>query len=584
MEWHWYIIGVIIIAVVAFQFFVYRRTRKRLSEFKNVFPRNLENDWVVDNVDGCSQFVLRSKKSDSEKIAKLREEQKNQQGSKAALERTIEHMKEMELPFVDSLRQLSIVDHRIREIDDEISSLKNDSKYDRYFQSNPTFKTIIESINVYLKKNKGNAIDYHLIKDIVDRNCDALEDEIQAQLPMPLYAGLAGTMSGVIVGVGYLWLSGGLKELLSTDKTEQVANAFAKTGEQAVTSGADGIEAVLGGIALAMLASFIGIILTTFGSWRAKSVKVQVEIGKQKFLSWLQQELLPKLKTGVDAEIGRITDNIKESNASFAANTTKLNATLKDINQAISGMTGMLHSLENLNVVQFASANIQVYDKLKNCTDELGRFAQYITSLDDFIAKIDTLSTKMGEADDRVRAIEEMGRYFRDERSNLEAMKGVISSSIGEADADLKNAVTSFKESTSANYTEMATHNEQQRQALAKAIEEQQKQLESKLKEKITQLDYISDELKKLAPIKDSVSKFESATKEQNRRIEDLAASIRELANAKSSGGNGGTGKIHFPGWAKWSLIIVSAIVGITCLTYLVPKIIALVSDLLSLI
>ena len=584
MEWHWYIIGVIIIAVVAFQFFVYRRTRKRLSEFKNVFPRNFENDWVVDNVDGCSQFVLRSKKSDSEKIAKLREEQKNQQGSKAALERTIEHMKEMELPFVDSLRQLSIVDHRIREIDDEISSLKNDSKYDRYFQSNPTFKTIIESINVYLKKNKGNAIDYHLIKDIVDRNCDALEDEIQAQLPMPLYAGLAGTMSGVIVGVGYLWLSGGLKELLSTDKTEQVANALAKTSEQAVTSGADGIEAVLGGIALAMLASFIGILLTTFGSWRAKTVKVDVERGKQDFLSWLQQELLPKLKTGVDAEIGRITDNIKESNASFAANTTKLNATLKDINQAISGMTGMLHSLENLNVVQFASANIQVYEKLKNCTDELGRFAQYITSLDDFIAKIDMLSTKMGEADDRVRAIEEMGRYFRDERSNLEAMKGLISSSIGEADANLKNAVASFKDSATSNYTEMATHNEQQRQALEKAIDEQQKQLESKLKEKITQLDYISDELKKLAPIKDSVSKFESATREQNRRIEDLAASIRELANAKSSGGNGGTGKIHFPGWAKWSLIIVSAIVGITCLTYLVPKIIALVSDLLSLI
>ena len=584
MEWHWYIIGVIIIAVVAFQFFVYRRTRKRLSEFKNVFPRNFENDWVVDNVDGCSQFVLRSKKSDSEKIAKLREEQKNQQGSKAALERTIEHMKEMELPFVDSLRQLSIVDHRIREIDDEISSLKNDSKYDRYFQSNPTFKTIIESINVYLKKNKGNAIDYHLIKDIVDRNCDALEDEIQAQLPMPLYAGLAGTMSGVIVGVGYLWLSGGLKELLSTDKTEQVANALAKTSEQAVTSGADGIEAVLGGIALAMLASFIGILLTTFGSWRAKTVKVDVERGKQDFLSWLQQELLPKLKTGVDAEIGRITDNIKESNASFAANTTKLNATLKDINQAISGMTGMLHSLENLNVVQFASANIQVYEKLKNCTDELGRFAQYITSLDDFIAKIDMLSTKMGEADDRVRAIEEMGRYFRDERSNLEAMKGLISSSIGEADANLKNAVASFKDSATSNYTEMATHNEQQRQALEKAIDEQQKQLESKLKEKITQLDYISDELKKLAPIKDSVSKFESATREQNRRIEDLAASIRELANAKSSGGNGGTGKIHFPGWATWSLIIVSAIVGITCLTYLVPKIIALVSDLLSLI
>lgn len=584
MEWHWYIIGFIIIAVVAFQLYVYRRTRKRLSDFKNVFPGRFEDDWVVDNVDGCNQFLLKSKKSDFERIAKLRGERKNQQGSKAALEKTIELLKEEELPFVDSLRQLAIVDNRIKEIDEEISAITNDSKYDRYFQSNPTFKTIIESINVYLKKNKGNAIDYHLIKDIVDRNCDALEDEIQAQLPMPLYAGLAGTMSGVIVGVGYLWLSGGLKELLSNDKTEQLANTIAKTSEQAVTSGADGIEAVLGGIALAMLASFVGIVLTTFGSWRAKSVKVKVEQGKQDFLSWLQQELLPKLKTGVDAEIGRITDNIKESNASFAENTTKLNATLKDINQAISGMTGMLHSLKGLNVVQFASANIQVYEKLKNCTDELGRFAEYITSLDNFIAKVDLLSTKMGEADDRVHAIEEMGRYFREERSHLEAMKGVVSSSIGEVEANLKDSVVKFKESTANSYTEMATHNEQQRQALEKAIDVQQKQLESKLKEKITQLDFLSDELKKLAPIKDSISKFESATKDQNRRIEDLTASIRELANAKPNGGNGGNGKIHFPGWAKWSLIIVSSIVGITCLTYLVPKIIALVSDLLSLI
>lgn len=584
MEWHWYIIGIIIVAVVAFQLFVYRRTRKRLSNYKTLFPENIENDWVVDTVDGCNQFVLKTKKSDTEKIAKLREERKNRQSSKAALERSIEHMKEVDLPFVDSLRQLDIVNNRIKEIDEEITTLQNDSKYDRYFQSNPTFKTIIESINVYLKKNKGNAIDYHLIKDIVERNCDALEDEIQAQLPMPLYAGLAGTMSGVIVGVGYLWLSGGLKELLSTKNTGQLANAVVNTSEQAVTAGADGIEAVLGGIALAMLASFIGIILTTLGTWRAKSVKVEVERGKQEFLSWLQQELLPKFKTGVDAELGRITENIKESNASFAANTTKLNATLKDINQAISGMTGMLQTLKSLNVVQFASANIQVYEKLKNCSDELGRFAEYITSLDSFIAKIDLLSTKMGEADDRVHAIEEMGRYFREERSNLEAMKGLVSSSIGEADANLKNAVASFKDSASANYIEMATHNEQQRQALEKAIEEQQKQLESKLKEKITQLDYISDELKKLAPIKDSVSNFEKATKEQNRKIDELAASIRELAIAKSSGGNGGNGKVHFPGWAKWTLIIVSAIVGITCLTYLVPKIIALASDLLSLI
>ena len=580
---HWILIGIIIAVILVFQISVYLRTKRRLKDFKRVFDEDFEIDWAIVNAGGYNQIVLKATQDANQKLKSLVAEKKKKEKERSTLETTSRHVSDI-FSSEETASELASVNLEIAELSRKIDvAVKELAELNtKHFASNPALKIIIESINVYLEKNKGNSVDYHLMKDIVDRNCDAIEDEIQAQMPMPLYAGLAGTMSGVIVGVGYLWLSGGLKELLSTDKTEQVANAITKTSEQAVTSGADGIEAVLGGIALAMLASFIGIILTTLGSWRAKSVKVQVEQGKQDFLSWLQQELLPKLKTGVDAEIGRITDNIKESNASFAENTTKLNATLKDINQAISGMTGMLHSLENLNVVQFASANIQVYEKLKNCTDELGRFAHYITSLDDFIAKIDTLSTKMGEVDDRVRAIEEMGRYFRDERSNLEAMKGLISSSIGEADANLKNAVAGFKDSATANYTEMAIHNEQRRQEFERAIDEQQRQLESKLGEKVAQLDYISDELKKLAPIKDSISKFESATKEQNRRIEDLAASIRELANVKSGSGNVGSGKIHFPSWAKWSLIIVSAIVGITCLAYLVPKVIALVSVLLS--
>ena len=584
MEWHWFIIGFIIIAVVAFQIFVYLRTRRRLSVFKNVFPKNFEEDWVVDNVSGCNQFVLKSEKVNSEKIAKLREEKKNHQGSKAALEKTIEHMKEMELPFDDSTKQLAIVKKRIKDIDHEISTLKNGAEYNRYFHSKPTFKVIIESINVYLKKNKVNAIDYHLIKDIVDRNCDALEDEIQAQLPMPLYAGLAGTMSGVIVGVGYLWRRGGLDELLKVgEASSNTSGVAAYPNGSDISSGADGIEAVLGGIALAMVASFVGIVLTTIASWKAKSVKVQVEQGKQGFLSWLQQELLPKLKTGVDAEIAKITENIKESNASFAANTTKLNTTLNDINQAISGMSGMLQSLQRLNIVQIASANIQVYEKLKNCSDELGRFAQYISSLDSFIAKIDLLSTRMGNADDRVRAIEEMGQYFREERSNLEAMKGLISTSIGQADANLQDSVARFKDSASRSYQEMANHNEERRQAMDKAIDEQQRQLAAKLNEKTTQLDAVTDELKKLAPIKDSVAKVEKAPKEQNKKIDDLTDSIHELAKVKAEG-IGGNGNVRFPSWAKWMIIIGGGIVGITCLTYLVPKIIALVTELMSII
>ena len=565
---HWFIIGIIIAIILAFQISVYLRTKRRLEDFKCVFEEDFEKDWAIVNTGGYNQIVIKATQHTKKDLKVLIAEKSKKEKVRSSLETTSRHASDI-FSSEETASEMTSVNLEIAELNRKIETANKelDAQNKKHFSSNPTLKIIIESINVYLEKNKGNSVDYHLMKDIVDRNCDALEDEIQAQLPMPLYAGLAGTMSGVIVGVGYLWLNGGLKQLL-------------KVGDETngnVSTGAEGIEAVLGGIALAMVASFVGIVLTTLGSWKTKAAKVEVEQGKQVFLSWLQQELLPKLKTGVDAEIGKITDNIKESNASFAANTTKLNATLKDINQAISGMTGMFQTLKGLNVVQFASANIQVYEKLKNCSEELGKFAEYITSLDSFIAKIDLLSTRMGNADDRVRAIEEMGQYFKDERSNLEAMKGVISSSIGEADANLKDSVVKFKESTAKNYTELATHNEQQRQALEKAIETQQQDLQAKLKEKVTQLDYISDELKKLAPIKDSVANFEKATREQNRKIDDLTASIRELAKAKAEGGSGGSGRIYFTSWAKWLMIISGSIVGITCLAYLTLKVLSLI-------
>ncbi len=565
---HWVIIGIIIAVILVFQISVYLRTKRRLEDFKRVFDEDFEKDWAIVNTGGYNQIVLKATQDANQRLKSLIAEKKKKEKEQSTLETTSRHFSDI-FSSEETASELTRVNLEIVELNRKIDAANKelDAQNKKHFITNPALKVIIESINVYLEKNKGNSIDYHLMKDIVDRNCDALEDEIQAQLPMPLYAGLAGTMSGVIVGVGYLWLNGGLKQLLKV--SDDASNS--------VSTGAEGIEAVLGGIALAMVASFVGIVLTTIGSWKTKAAKVEVEQGKQGFLSWLQQELLPKLKTGVDAEIGKITDNIRESNASFAENTIKLNATLKDINQAIAGMTGMLQTLKGLNVVQFASANIQVYEKLKNCSDELGKFAEYITSLDAFIAKIDMLSTKMGNADDRVRAIEEMGQYFKDERSNLEAMKGVISSSIGEADANLKDSVVKFKESTAKSYTELATHNEQQRQALEKAIETQQQDLQAKLKEKVTQLDYISDELKKLAPIKDSVANFEKATREQNRKIDDLTASIRELAKAKAEGGSGGSGRVYFPGWAKWLMIISGSIVGITCLAYLTLKVLSLI-------
>ena len=59
MEWHWFIIGLIIIGIVAFQIIVFHRTFNRLDEYRRVFPKFIEDDWMVDNSNGYNQFILK---------------------------------------------------------------------------------------------------------------------------------------------------------------------------------------------------------------------------------------------------------------------------------------------------------------------------------------------------------------------------------------------------------------------------------------------------------------------------------------------------------------------------------------------
>ena len=53
-------------------------------------------------------------------------------------------------------------------------------------ESNGLLSSVIDTINNYLQKNKGGAADFNLIKDIVERQCDTIDEEINHKLPVPI--------------------------------------------------------------------------------------------------------------------------------------------------------------------------------------------------------------------------------------------------------------------------------------------------------------------------------------------------------------------------------------------------------------
>lgn len=374
--------------------------------------------------------------------------------------------------------------------------------------SNSIYNEIQTSINNYLSVNKSGVSDFHLMKDIVDRNCDAQEDEINTQIPIPLYLGLVGTMVGILVGIGNLWISGGLNDLLNGGKG---------------SSGAEGVESLLGGVALAMISSIFGILLTTFGSLIAKNTKATVEKNKHIFLSWIQAKLLPNLSNDTASTLEKMSQNLVAFNNTFSTNTSELGKALSQVNESYRLQTLLLKEVKQIADKDISVKNFQLYNVLKNSTDEIGTLATYLNNVNDYLANVKALNEKLDASEQRTRSIEEMVAFFKTEVQQIDARKGMINKAVGTIDDVLQEALGKLKDHANDQLEELKKTTGKQYDFLQKNSE---------------QIHAIVTELKNLSAVKESIGKFEQAARAQNSKLDNLVIAIQALAKAKVEGTN----------------------------------------------
>lgn len=425
--------------------------------------------------------------------------------------------------------------------EDLINKLSTNSNGISVEHNNVTLATIVNSINDYLRNNK-TVSDFHLIKDIVDRNCDAQEEEINTQIPIPLYMGLVGTMAGILVGILYLWLSGGIGDLLNASGS----------------SGADGVEALLGGVALAMIGSIIGITLTTWGSNKFKTTKSIVENDKHNFLSWIQAKLLPTLSDNVVGAIREMTGNLENFNKEFSDNTTNLSEALAKVNESYKLQTQLIDAVNKIQEGRTAATNLTLLSKLLECSDQIGQLADYLQNCNQYLAKVQALNKKLDLHENRTRAIEEMGAFFKTELEQIEARKGVIAQSVGKVDDYLQQALEKLKEHTVSSLQELQKSSVKQQDILQQKAEE---------------INKIVSELAKLGEVKKAISGFESAIKGQNEKIANLTNAIQALAKAKSEGTDATAFmKSKMKTWKKILIWMGSIMGGLTLLALMITN------------
>ena len=347
---HYVIIIIIIIVIVFYQVKIFTSTISKLKDYDSIFSKNAEDYELL-------------------KDRKLKElEEVDITSLKKMLINVGENYSECYYTEVDENSEERVffdkytAKEKLKIRYNSLTGISCENK-------NPIYLRIQKSINNYLLKNDKGVSDFHLMKDIVDRNCDAVDEEIQTQIPIPLYLGLVGTMAGILVGIGYLWLSGGLNDLLNAGNG---------------ASGAEGVEALLGGVALAMISSILGILLTTIGSLRVKNVKFEFEKNKHLFLSWIQEKLLPSLSNDVAQTLEKMSQNLVNFNSTFKSNTTNLGSALSKVNESYKLQKELISEVNQINEGRLATANLKLLNRFIECSDQIGTLGTYLQNVNLF--------------------------------------------------------------------------------------------------------------------------------------------------------------------------------------------------------
>lgn len=373
------------------------------------------------------------------------------------------------------------------------------------------FTNIVSTLNRYLDENSEQVGDYHLMKDVVDRNREISESEIETLIPFTQYIGLVGTMIGIFIGVLVLVFGNGLESLMSGS-----SSALADSG----------VTELLGGVALAVISSAVGLGLTMRASYLFKEAKSNVELRENNFLSWIQSELLPNLSTDFTSTLVKMTNNLRDFNETFSTNTQKLDKTLSKVNDSYLGQAKLLEELERIDITNIAAANVKVYKNLKNCTEEIGLLAVALKNARLYIEAVRELTSRLGEMDERVKTWERMGQFFEKEINEIDKRKAFISEAVGNVDQKLESSFAQLGQLSKEKVDKMAENIVDQNNKLDKAMTLQQELLDNKLKEMSNAID---ERNRRLAETFDYLDQIVKALPDQMRQSSSELANLSKI-------------------------------------------------------
>jgi hypothetical protein len=358
------------------------------------------------------------------------------------------------MPEVESLK----VEKDFHESHDkDISTIKHDKRYgsstplERLFtalqlsgvyekmvkkSNKPTaFDQIKSSLNTYLVRNSTAATDFNLIKDVVERNADKTEEEINLTISVPLYIGLMGTMIGIVIGLFNM-------SDMQTAVTDESLGS--------------GISTLLGGVKIAMIGSLTGLGLTVLNSgFFFKAAKSQLEQRKNDFYTFIQTELLPVVNQSLNATFDSLQRNLLKFNDTFTYNLDRLAGIFDTNYEALRTQEKVLDMLQNIDLADMAKYNVKVLKQLQLSMEEFEKFTQYLQSMNTFVDKInlllkrtDNFQTIADNVNTNLSQSKDLMEFLHTHFKALDERKKVIQNAVVVVDNAISDALNELKTHT----------------------------------------------------------------------------------------------------------------------------------------
>lgn len=475
-----FVLIIVIIAVIAQAYFL-QDSRKKVQKLKNVF----QNDQKFK----AEEFFIPNKEFNTTTYERMLA--------------SPDFYKESYYPNDDEEYFSTSSAVRLRGEKESISLIRIPS-------DSETAATIESSINNYLIRNKGVASDFTIIKDIVERNCSMIEDEVDTQTPFPLYIGLMCTMIGIICGIWSISLISGTNGL----------SGFAAF----VAAPEEHIGTLMQDVAFAMIASFCGIGITSAISFFAKDAKKVIETRKNAFYSWFQAELMPIIsRENASQGMQRLEKNLTQFNSTFSRNVMSMSKSISRISDTAAEQSQLLETVNKLDLNKMATANVKVLTAFKESMGQLEEFNGFIT-------------------------------YANTQLKELEKRNNAVSEAVNSVDDGVNRALAQLKESVDKQMQTLRESLQQSSDQMDKLVSNQKRLVDGQA----GKVDAFYQTLQSLQPV---ITGLQDWRKELQAQHKELARLVQAVNNMPRHDGQGGGTVVVRSSDNIWQMVIAIALV-----------------------